>query len=277
MGFEGTILQPQLADAVKDQIALRSDFQDDGIIGMIVDMIDQLFGIDLSAFFEVVDGILAPVNAVINQVIDVFNGLVVTPINAAIAGIIDWFTGNNTDRASALSKANSALSGLTAKANQTDLAVLQSKTQALEGVIGYGHAYCSGGISLIAGDRHTPMDQQIGTMVGVTKTPAGSFQLNSKGLWVATAQLTFEYLNVGANYINIQIRVVQPDGTTQHFIRIAEAEKSERHTLSTECAFTIPTSGYYVQVWANAGVGRGIRGGSSWNGLSLKKVSTEDS
>ena len=258
------------------QIALKDDFSNGDLIGNLLDFIADTFGIDLRDFFDVVDGIMAPITAVVNQVIDVFNNLVVTPINSAIAGLISWFTGNNTDRASALSKANSALSGLTSKASQADLAILQSKTQALEGVIGYGHAYCSGGISLIAGDRHTPMDQQIGPMVGVTKTPAGSFQLNSKGLWVATAQLTFEYLNIGANYINIQIRVVQPNGTTLHFQRISEAEKSERHTLSTECAFTVPTSGYYVQVWANAGVGRGIRGGSEWNGLSLKKVSTED-
>ena len=269
------VLQQQLADAVKGQIALRSDFQDDGIIGMIVDMIDQLFGIDLSAFFDVVDGILAPVNAVVNQVIDVFNGLIVTPINAAIAGIIDWFTGNNADRASALSKANSALSGLTSKASQTDLAALQSRTQTLEGVVGYCHTWCSGGVSIVAGDRIIPQDNRVGAQVGTTHS-GNRIYLNSKGLWVMDGHLTFDFLNIGVVYINLQLRVMTPGGSLW-FQRFSEADTDKRQTLNVHAAFTVPTAGYYVEMVANAGSGRGIKGGTVWNGLSVEKRSTEDS
>ena len=272
MGFEGTILQAQLADAVKDQIALRSDFQDDGIIGMIVDMIDQLFGIDLSAFFDVVDGILAPVQAVINQVIDIFNGLVVTPINAAIAGVADWFAGIVGDVAGALA----GITGLnSSKANQTDLAALQSRTQTLEGVIGFGHAYCSGGFSMNAGDMFIPMNVQVGPIVGVVHA-GNSFYLGSKGLWVADVNCGLDFLNIGVVYTNIQIRVYTPGGSL-FAQRFAEADTDKRHNLAVHLPFVVPTSGYYVQVWGNAGVGRGFKGGSAWNGLSVTKVSSEES
>jgi hypothetical protein len=275
MGYEGTALQPAVAEAVKNQIALRSDFQDDGIIGMIVDMIDNLFGIDLSSFFEVVDGILAPVTAVVNQVIDVFNGLVVTPINNAIAGIIDWFTGNNTDRASALSKANSALSGLTAKANQSDLGNLQSRTQNLEGVIGYCHLWCSGGVSLVAGDRFVPMDNRVGPNPGAGHA-FNRIYMGTPGLWVANGQLTFDFLNLGVTYVNLQLVVKNAAGTVW-FNRFAEADTDKRVTLNVQMPFTIPGTGYYLEMIANAGSGRGIKGGSAWNGMSVNKLSTETS
>lgn len=268
MGFEGTILQAQLADAVKDQIALRSDFQDDGIIGMIVDMIDNLFGIDLSAFFDVVDGILAPVNAVINQVIDIFNGLVVTPINSAIAGVMDWFNGIVGDVAG-------ALTGLTTKASTTDLAALQADVTALEGVVGYCHAYCSGGFSMSAGDMFIPVNVQIGPSVGVVYT-SNTVYLASKGLWVADLNINIDLLNVGIVYTNAQIRVYTPGGSL-YAQRIMEADTDKRHSLSCHLPFAVPTGGYYVQVWANAGLGRGFKGGSVWNALSVEKRSTEDS
>jgi hypothetical protein len=256
------------------QIALKDDFQNPGLIDNLLDFIADTFGIDLRQFFDTVDGIIAPITSVVNQVIDVFNGLVVTPINAAISGLISWFTGNNTDRASALSKANSALSGLTAKANQTDLAELQSKTDKLEGVIGYAHAYCPGGFSMSAGDMAVPMTIQIGPSAGATVSGAGSIFLNSKGLWVADAQITVDFLNIGVVYTNMQIRVYTPGGSL-YAQRIAEADSGEKETLSVHMPFTVPTSGYYVQVWANAALGRGIKGGSVWNGLSLDKRSTE--
>ncbi|KIM14399.1 hypothetical protein QV65_32490 [Rhodococcus erythropolis] len=37
-----------------------------------------------------------------------------------------------------------------------------------------------------------------------------------------------------------------------------------------------PSAGYYVELWLNAAVGRGVYGGSEWNGLSVSKISTEE-
>ncbi|NDK91025.1 hypothetical protein GYA93_15745 [Gordonia desulfuricans] len=35
----------------------------------------------------------ASMSTMVNQIADIFNGLVVTPINSAVAGVLDWFTG----------------------------------------------------------------------------------------------------------------------------------------------------------------------------------------
>lgn len=75
---------------------------------------------------------------------------------------------------------------------QTELAGLQDRTQELEGVIGYAHAYANGGISLALGSVKYPMSNPIGRVVGATMTN-GSFILGSKGLWVADGQATFDF------------------------------------------------------------------------------------
>ncbi len=51
-----------------------------------------------------------------------------------------------------------------------ELAGLQDRTQKLEGVIGYAHAYASGGISLSLGSVKYSMSNQIGPVVGATMT-----------------------------------------------------------------------------------------------------------
>ena len=156
-----------------------------------------------------------------------------------------------------------------------DLGNLQSRTQVLEGVIGYCHTWCSGGVSLAAGDRFIPMDNRIGPLVG-TAHAYDRIYLGTKGLWVADAHLTFDFLNIGVTYINLQLVVKNASGTVW-FNRFAEADTDKRQTLSVHMAFTVPGTGYYLEVIANAGSGRGIKGGSQWNGLSVNKMSTETS
>lgn len=195
-----------------------------------------------------VNPIAAFVGSITNALLGIFNP------NGHFAGIGQW-----------------------AQAKQEDISTLQSKTQKLEGVIGYGHSYSDGGQSpAIAGDIRIPVDRQIGALVGATIVN-GSIYLASRGLWIADGQLSFEgYTTLGSTYFNVQIRVYAPNGTL-HFQRIAEAVTGERETLTVHVPFTVPDPGYYVELWANAAFGRGIRGGSVWNGMSVDKRSTEKS
>lgn len=160
---------------------------------------------------------------------------------------------------------------------QTELAGLQSRTQKLEGVIGYAHAYASGGISMSLGSVKYSMSNQIGPVVGATMTN-GSFILGSKGLWVADAHMSFDYYKIpfGVTKISLSVRVYAPDGSL-HAIRTSRDDTEEDGTLTVHMPFTVRTAGYYAELWVNAAVGRGVFGGSEWNGLSVNKISTETS
>lgn len=160
-------------------------------------------------------------------------------------------------------------------AQQAELAGLQSRTQKLEGVIGYAHAYANGGLSLSLGSVKFPMSNQIGPLVGVTMTN-GSFFLGSKGLWVADAQASFDTYGVGVKKISITAKVFSPGGLI-HFQRSSIFDTGEENTRAVHMPFTIPSAGYYVELWLNAAIGRGVYGGSEWNGLSVNKISTEES
>ncbi|MDI9900527.1 hypothetical protein QM716_11755 [Rhodococcus sp. IEGM 1409] len=157
---------------------------------------------------------------------------------------------------------------------QSELAGLQSRTQKLEGVIGYAHAYANGGISLSLGSVKYPMSNQIGPVVGTTMTN-GAFILGSKGLWVADGQATFDFLNAGVKKISMTLKVYAPNGS-EHFKRTSIFDTGEQNTRSVHMPFTVPSAGYYVELWVNAAFGRGVFGGSEWNGLSVNKISTEE-
>lgn len=158
---------------------------------------------------------------------------------------------------------------------QTELAGLQDRTQELEGVIGYAHAYANGGISLALGSVKYPMSNPIGRVVGATMTN-GSFILGSKGLWVADGQATFDFLNIGVKKISLTLKVYAPNGS-EHFKRTSLFDTGEQNTRAVHMPFTVPSAGYYVELWVNAAIGRGVFGGSEWNGLSVSKISTETS
>ena len=159
--------------------------------------------------------------------------------------------------------------------HDTELATLQSKTQKLEGVIGYANAYANGGFSLSLGSVKYSMSNQIGPIVGATMTN-GAFVLGSKGLWAADGQATFNEYLIGAKEISLTLKVYAPDGSP-HYKKSAIFDTSEHFTHSLHMPFTVPSAGYYVELWVNAAIGRGVIGGSEWNGLSVNKVSTETS
>ena len=230
------------------------DITEESANAMIRADTDQLFTDAVDNFRDGILGGFADIPEVLGRIRDAVKGIS-APTSGPLKDIMDAITG---------------------KAEQADLAALQSRTQSLEGVVGYAHAYCTGGFSMTTGAMAVPMTVQIGPSTGATVSGLGSIFLNSKGLWVADAQITVDYLNIGVVYTNMEIRVYAPNGTL-YAQRYAEADSGEKETLSVHMPFTVPTSGYYVQVWANAALGRGIKGGSVWNGLSVDKRSTETS
>lgn len=190
--------------------------------------------------------------------------LLAAAADAAVDGLIDTLLG--------------ALGGSGGAAGLgTELADLQDRTQVLEGVIGYAHAYANGTISTTAGYKRMEMTNQIGPIQGVTLTPAGSFVLGSKGLWVADGHAFYDAVGAGVTKVELQVRVYQPDGTTLHAVRQAEIDDADEVSLSVHLPFVVPTSGYIVQLWADAAYLRGIWSGSQYNGLSVEKVSSETS
>ena len=159
--------------------------------------------------------------------------------------------------------------------HDTELASLQSKTQKLEGVIGYANAYANGGFSLSLGSVKYSMSNQVGPIVGATMTN-GAFVLGSKGLWAADGQATFNEYLIGAKEISLTLKVYAPDGSP-HYKKSSIFDTSEHFTHSLHMPFTVPSAGYSVELWVNAAIGRGVIGGSEWNGLSVNKISTETS
>ena len=194
------------------------------------------------------------------QIIDIFLGLVVTPINEALQDLKDWFTDLVAFR-----------SGTSA-----DLADLQSKTQALEGVIGYAHGYCDAGISVAIGAIKYGVDNQVGPIEGAVLTN-GAYYLGSKGLWVADARVTFDPAGFGVGEdTEVLIRVFDPSGNP-HFIATNVNHGAQRQTLTLHVPFTVPSAGYRVELWVAAAIARNVQTGSKFNGLSVEKRSTETS
>ena len=167
-------------------------------------------------------------------------------------------------------------SHISGKASASDLATLQDRTQALEGVIGYAHGYCNAGISLAIGPIKYGVDAQVGPIAGVVLTN-GAFYLGSKGLWVADARVTFDPAGFGVGEdTEVRVRVFDPGGTI-YFEATNVNHGNQRQTLTLHVPFTVPTSGYRVELWVAAAVARNVQNGSFFNGISVEKRSTETS
>lgn len=64
---------------------------------MVVEVVKDLTGVDLTDLFETVDGLIdngiATVTRIVDDIVGIFNGLVVTPINNLVQGVKDWWAG----------------------------------------------------------------------------------------------------------------------------------------------------------------------------------------
>lgn len=159
--------------------------------------------------------------------------------------------------------------------HDTELAGLQSKTQKLEGVIGYGHSYSEGLTSWSVFTLFkVPMDRQVGPIEGVA-VQNGSLRLDTKGLWRASAQVQWSAWNIPyAGELQLEIRVYTPDWGL-HSRKNVTFDGVEPMTLITDLAFTVPESGYFVELWTKGALGRTLLSGSATNHLYVSKVSTE--
>lgn len=83
-----TALDPALRKAAED--ARKGGlFGGSPDVTLIIDMIEQITGLDLSLLEDIIGGI----QRTLNQIGDIFNNVVVTPINNVVSSVKDWFLG----------------------------------------------------------------------------------------------------------------------------------------------------------------------------------------
>lgn len=159
----------------------------------------------------------------------------------------------------------------------TRLADLQDKTQALEGVVGYGCSYMDTSHSGSLGTNFQLMqfDRQVGPMVGCSLDGYG-YVLQSKGLWRIDAQMFYDVYLVGAQNTEFEIRVFTPTESV-FAVMTGFDDTSRARSLNTQLPVVVPAAGYKVRVYARAGVGRGFLGGPDRTYLNVFKLSSETS
>ncbi|MFT4087402.1 MAG: hypothetical protein QM658_09655 [Gordonia sp. (in: high G+C Gram-positive bacteria)] len=165
----------------------------------------------------------------------------------------------------------------------TSITDLQSRTQALQGVIGYGCRYMSSSPGVTTSPSVMPFDTQVGPAVGVTLSSGGRFTLGSKGLWELSAQVRFW----GAKFAPPKcfMDIVVRDGGGTEIARIKSIQSSEDElTIPNSMPVVIPAAGCTVEVqaWTSAiavigGNWRGIGGGYSTTRFWVNKISDETS
>ena len=174
---------------------------------------------------------------------------------------------------------------------------LQSTTQKLEGIIGYGSWVPSQnkyiGVISSADGRVMQFDTQQGPKVGVelyTDPLLANnkiIRLKSEGLWEIKAQTKARETNfTGLDKIRLDIVVRAPDGS-EYYRRSGDglAHKSEGLTLNPvgdgegcvngDLFVVVPAADYTVHVELFTGRWRWFYGGSQWAGLSVLKHSSE--
>ena len=106
IGFSGSDFDPPNASvgysptirAAGEALAEGQEQTSLGVLeSMVVEIINDLTGVDLTDLFETVGGLIdsgiATVTRIVDDIVGIFNGLVVTPINNLVQGIKDWWSG----------------------------------------------------------------------------------------------------------------------------------------------------------------------------------------
>lgn len=167
---------------------------------------------------------------------------------------------------------------------------LQSTTQKLEGIIGYGAWVMSANhyINIVTApaDRVPQFDAQQGPAVGVelyTDPLLGNrkiTRLKSRGLWEIKAQTCARRTSyTGDDKVYLDIVVRRPNGS--EYYRRASSAVADRDTGDGEVAIkgdlfiVVPDPNYTVHVELWTGRWRWFYGGSLWSGLSVLKHSSE--
>jgi len=254
-------LNPQLQEAAS-QIALKRDFEDPSLIDTVIAVIKDLTGLDLHGLWEGVENLVNGVAHVVNQVVDIITGIIVTPINTAIAAVQDFFTG---------------LFGFQ-RDTPVQIQSLQDRAQELEGVIGYGNVVMTRNehIGLLDTRPILKFGGQIGRMKGVTIAPGGDgLVLGSPGLWRADCIIYPDFTNfTGDPWVIMDLEVHYPQGGLYERKRV-RSEIGGGQSLVGMLSFTVPDPGYRVHVFVTSGRWRRFLGGTLWSMLSVNKWDTQ--
>ena len=119
---------PDIIDDIIEAITGIEDGDVNDIGTFFIQLKTLLSGGTVTSPFPNLIGLALPtIQSMVNQISDIFNGLIVTPINAAIQGVKDWFadlvgwrsttTTNVSAASSAASSASSAASAASTNAN----------------------------------------------------------------------------------------------------------------------------------------------------------------
>lgn len=169
-----------------------------------------------------------------------------------------------------------------AVANDTvaDVYDLQTRAQALEGVVGYASARMSGAFTPGTAFARVPFNTPLGPRVGVDHSASTSeFTLTSKGLWEFSYKVTWDLLLGPVSHGAFTSLVVR-DSFGAEFYRASMLQDTNdsEWTMNETGRFVVPAAGYKVSVEARGGVNyRGLRGEVGFNQLNVVKISDETS
>ncbi|WP_345314437.1 hypothetical protein [Gordonia alkaliphila] len=211
-------------------------------------------------------------------------GKIVGSVSAAlIAGVLDLarIPALPVTKVTNLQTIIAALDGRASTA-EADIVDLQDRSQALEGVVGYGSAYMSGSPGVSTSATLMQFDQRVGPMVGATLA-GGRFTLGSKGLWRFEAQVRFWGAKYAPPKCFMDI-IIRNSGGTEIARLKAMASSDDEITVTNVMPAVVPSAGCTAEVvaWTSAipiigGNWRGIGGGYSTTRFSVFKISEETS
>lgn len=167
---------------------------------------------------------------------------------------------------------------------------LTHRTDLLEGVQGFAHAYMGANINAEwnLGDnwRTLPFDRQLGPSVGATVQPNGRIRLESEGLWVVFAKVHARATAWGgSNDVTLRVRIYAPDGSihsdsytrgaSARYTGIIHINEKGPVSLVTTVPVVVPEPGHWVRVDAWTDAWRWWDGGTRLSSLSVLKQSSE--
>lgn len=162
------------------------------------------------------------------------------------------------------------------------LADIETRTQELEGVIGYGSSYMnSASLTPGIGWSKLPFRQAFGPMVGMVHDNGlggGFYILGSKGLWEVSYKAVFDVLLGPVNTDMWLSCAVYTPGGGLYDRQSIKSTSSGQVTLGETTRFVVPTSGYRMQVEAQCGTAyRTLLASREYSSFNVIKISNETS
>ena len=165
---------------------------------------------------------------------------------------------------------------------------LKHRTDLLEGVQGYAHAYMTKNINaqwnLGNNWRMMPFNGQVGPSVGASVRSDGRVEMGSPGLWMIYAKLHARSTNyTGGGGISLRLRVYRPSGALYHESYVRGTTLVDLGVVTTTVGsgslvsvvpVVVDEPGCYVQVDAWTAAWRWWDGGTQLSSLSGVKQSS---